>query len=112
MSPVRAMRLVSSGSTDGRATRRNCKGAGSHLPYTLDGPSLGLGWFPVDALEDALEPFDAFVDADPASVRTIGLWPPSPSAAHGAHMGSQYLLAQLAAYAALLAATHRVLRDR
>ena len=29
---------------------------------TPDGPSLGLGWFPIDALVDALEPFDDLVE--------------------------------------------------
>lgn len=29
---------------------------------TPDGPTLGLGWFPVDALEAALEPFEGIVD--------------------------------------------------
>lgn len=29
---------------------------------TLDGPSLGTGWFPLDALAAALEPFDGFVE--------------------------------------------------
>ena len=30
---------------------------------TPHGPSLGLGWFPVDALEAALQPFDGFVES-------------------------------------------------
>jgi len=29
---------------------------------TPDGPRLGLGWFPIDALTAALDPFDGFVD--------------------------------------------------
>ena len=29
---------------------------------TLDGPTLGMAWFPIDALEVALEPFAGFVD--------------------------------------------------
>jgi hypothetical protein len=38
-------------------------------------------------------------------VRTIWLWPQTIGTAHGTRMGTQYLLTQLVAYAAVLAAT-------
>ena len=61
MSPVRTMRLVCSGfSADVRLTQFRGRWVAS--ADTPQGPSLGLGWFPIDALEDALEPFDAFVE--------------------------------------------------
>ena len=57
MSPVRTMRLVCSGFwADVRLTQLHGRWVAS--ADTPDGPSLGLGWFPRDALEAALEPFD------------------------------------------------------
>ncbi|MDQ5839856.1 MAG: hypothetical protein M3537_01610 [Chloroflexota bacterium] len=61
MSPVRTMRLVCSGFwADVRLTQLHGRWVAS--ADTPDGPSLGMGWFPIDALEDALEPFDGFVE--------------------------------------------------
>jgi len=58
---VRTMRLVCSGFwADVRLTQLNGRWVAS--ADTPNGPSLGLGWFPVDALEDALEPFHGFVE--------------------------------------------------
>jgi hypothetical protein len=61
MTPVRTMRLECSGfRADVRLAQLHGRWVAS--ADTPDGPSLGLGWFPVDALEDALEPFDGFID--------------------------------------------------
>ena len=61
MTSVRTMRLVCSRFwADVRLTQLHGRWlASADAP---DGPSMGLGWFPVDALEAALEPFDGFVD--------------------------------------------------
>ncbi len=67
MNPVRTMRLACSGfSTDVRLTQLHGRWVAS--ADTPDGPSLGMGWFPVDALEEALEPFDGFVEELMATV--------------------------------------------
>ena len=61
MTDVRTMRLVCSGFwVDVRLTQLQGRWLAS--ADTPDGPSLGLGWYPIDALEAALEPFDGFVD--------------------------------------------------
>lgn len=61
MSRVRTIRLVCSGfAADVRLTQLNGRWLAS--ADTPDGPSLGAAWFPLDALEAALEPFDGFVD--------------------------------------------------
>jgi hypothetical protein len=61
MTRVRTIRLVCSSL---RADVRLSQLRGRWLASadTPDGPSLGVAWFPVDALEAALEPFDGFVD--------------------------------------------------
>ena len=76
MSPVRAMRLVCTGFwADVRLTQMNGRWVAS--ADTPDGPSLGLGWFSVDALEDALlEPFDRFVGELMATVPEDLRWDP------------------------------------
>ena len=61
MTSVRAMRLVCSGFwADVRLTELHGRWVAS--ADTPAGPSLVLGWFPIDALEAALEPFDGFVE--------------------------------------------------
>ena len=61
MTRVRTMRLVCSDfSAEVRLTQLNGRWLAS--ADTLDGPTLGMAWFPIDALEVALEPFDGFVD--------------------------------------------------
>lgn len=55
------MRLVCSGfCADVRLTQLDGRWLAS--ADTPDGPSIGLGWFPIDALEHALEPFGGFVE--------------------------------------------------
>ena len=67
MSPVRTMRLVCSGFwADVRLTQLNGRWVAS--ADTPDGPSLGMGWFPVDALQEALGPFDGYVEELMATV--------------------------------------------
>ncbi len=41
---------------------------------TPDGPSLGTAWFPLDALQAALEPFDGFAEDLLATVPTDLTW--------------------------------------
>lgn len=61
MTSVRTMRLVCSGFwADVRLTQLRGRWVAS--ADTPNGPSIGLGWFPVDALEDALAPFDGFAE--------------------------------------------------
>ncbi len=61
MTSVRTMRLVCSGFwADVRLTQLHGRWVAS--ADTPAGPSMGLGWFPIDALEAALEPFDGFVE--------------------------------------------------
>ena len=61
MTQVQTMRLVCSEHwADVRLTQ--LRGRWLASADTPDGPSLGLGWFPVDALEAALEPFEGIVD--------------------------------------------------
>ena len=61
MTDVRTMRLVCSGFwADVRLTQLQGRWLAS--ADTPDGPSLGLAWYPIGALEAALEPFDGFVD--------------------------------------------------
>lgn len=61
MTRVRRMRLVCSGAwVDVRLAQLNGRWLAS--ADTPVGPSLGVAWFPLDALEIALEPFDGFVD--------------------------------------------------
>jgi len=58
---VALVALVCSGfSADVRLTQLHGRWVAS--ADTPDGPSLGLGWFPIDALVDALEPFDDLVE--------------------------------------------------
>ena len=67
------MRLVCSGfCADVRLTELNGRWLAS--ADTLDGPSLGLAWFPLDALESALQPFDEFVDELLATVPADLAW--------------------------------------
>jgi len=73
MTRVRSMRLVCSGSwVDVRLTQLNGRWLAS--ADTPDGPSLGVAWFPLDALEFALEPFDGFVDELLASAPADLAW--------------------------------------
>jgi hypothetical protein len=61
MTHVRNMRLVCSGFwADVRLTQVSGRWIAS--ADTPDGPSVGLAWFPIDALEQALEPFEGYVD--------------------------------------------------
>ena len=61
MTDVRIMRLVCSEfSADVRLTQLHGRWLAS--ADTPHGPSLGLAWFPIDALQAALEPFDGFVE--------------------------------------------------
>lgn len=61
MTDVRCMRLVCSGFwADVRLTQLHGRWIAS--ADTPDGPSVGVAWFPIDALKQALEPFDGFVD--------------------------------------------------
>ena len=41
---------------------------------TPEGPSLGLGWFPLDAIAEALAPFDGIVDELLESVPDSFTW--------------------------------------
>lgn len=73
MSRVRTIRLVCSGfGADVRLTQLNGRWLAS--ADTPDGPSLGTAWFPLDALEAALEPFDGFVDELLATVPADLTW--------------------------------------
>ena len=73
MTRVRTMRLVCSGFwADVRLTELNGRWLAS--ADTPQGPSLGVAWFPLDALEVALEPFDGFVDELLATVPTDLAW--------------------------------------
>ena len=61
MTHVRTMRLVCSRCcADVRLTQVHGRWIAS--ADTPDGPSVGLAWFPIDALEQALQPFDGYVD--------------------------------------------------
>ena len=67
MSLIRKMRLVCPGFwADVRLVQLHGRWMAS--ADTPDGPSLGLGWFPVDAVEAALDPFDGFVEELMATV--------------------------------------------
>ena len=61
MTQIRTMRLVCSGFwADVRLTQ--VRGRWIASADTPAGPSVGLAWFPIDALEQALEPFEGYVD--------------------------------------------------
>ena len=67
MRQYRTMRLVGTGLwADVRLMHLNGRWVAS--ADTPGGPSLGLGWFPVDALAEALEPFDGYVEELMATV--------------------------------------------
>ena len=74
MSPIRTMRLVCPECwTDVRV--RQIRGRWLASADTPDGPSLGLGWFPLDALTAALAPFDGYVEDLLATVPDDLYWP-------------------------------------
>jgi hypothetical protein len=61
MTPVRTMHLVSSGFwVDVRL--RQIRGRWIASADSPDGPSVGVSWFPADALRAALQPFHGMVD--------------------------------------------------
>ena len=73
MTPLHTLRLVSpSLRVDVRLRRFETRWMAS--ADTSEGPSLGLGRYPIEALAGALEPFDGMVDELLASVPEHLYW--------------------------------------